>query len=428
MDPQAEEKLSITATETGTHCAPVATHWKYLCISLASTIAAWVLWQNYSIPGGHQETASPYTTKRRLNSYLLPIGKFSDPRKIVNKEEQLVVPSTTQVESNGASAVPFGHAVEDSSNNKQHGQNSVFVYEQEFPYPLTCNLELPPKTVGVTYDISIVYHVGMVKNWRNVVIDQLHTLQTCGLGAMSSALVVSYSKGTEESVDELEEIINSFSFTKLVQITYHEVTAVPWEQEAIRAISRYCTNKGAAEGEKKFVYYFHNKGVSHYKETWKDSCVELDRWGYCKILYWRKYMEWFLIEKPTLCLRAMIHHDALTCGVQLRKRPRIHYSGNFWAASCDYIKTLPSEPDVNIDLGPYDGKYLSAEMWIGTALDESFNVTQHVSFFESLSVNIVNLYSNLILPEQYSNISNFVQGDHMYANIWLDYLGGLEEQ
>ena len=119
MDPQAEEKLSITATETGTHCAPVATHWKYLCISLASTIAAWVLWQNYSIPGGHQETASPYTTKRRLNSYLLPIGKFSDPRKIVNKEEQLVVPSTTQVESNGASAVPFGHAVEDSSNNKQ---------------------------------------------------------------------------------------------------------------------------------------------------------------------------------------------------------------------------------------------------------------------------------------------------------------------
>jgi len=76
-------------------CAPVATRWKYICIALASAIVAVVLWRNssigkfsslYSIHGGHQETASPNNTKRRLNEYWRNwVPNFSDPATVEKK-------------------------------------------------------------------------------------------------------------------------------------------------------------------------------------------------------------------------------------------------------------------------------------------------------------------------------------------------------
>jgi hypothetical protein len=176
-----------------------------------------------------------------------------------------------------------------------------------------------------------------------------------------------------------------------------------------------------------FVYYFHNKGVSHHKnDDWVQNCApNLTESGYCHVIHWRKYMESFLLERPTLCLRAMLYHGALTCGVNLRWYYRWHYSGNFWAASCDYIATLPPTIQLQQSLPPGQElyNYIAAETWLGYSIFDPLNYTKHVELFHS---NVVfpdsnsDLYYNLILPQQYANASHEYRRD-LYAGIWSDY-------
>jgi len=237
---------------------------------------------------------------------------------------------------------------------------------------------------------------------------------------MASSLLVSYS-GISESVrlDELVEIINNFNFSTLLDVSYIESKAAPWEQVAMSAIWRSCNsinNISAHEVEpirkKRFVYYFHTKGTSHYTENWRQ-----DEFGYSEAINWRKYMECFLIEKPTLCLRAMLYHGADTCGVNFRYQPRFHYSGNIWAASCDYIKSLPPDPDLNLDFG--------AEMWIGTRIQD-INLTRNVNLFDTAaSFNIDTPGFGKLLPESYRNITYHLHdGDN--SDLWVEYIAGIK--
>jgi hypothetical protein len=297
----------------------------------------------------------------------------------------------------------------------------------------------------------------MINNWKRVVTDQLHTLEYCGLGYMASSLTISYSK-PKESTDtddlstataEITEILNQFRFTTAIRVSFIESTTSPWEQPVMESIARTCRNSTATggmehqdgsvparnrsgrqqkESEKKmFVYYFHNKGVSHYKnDDWVQNCVpNFTESGYCHVIHWRKYMESFLLERPTLCLRAMLYHGALTCGVNLRWYYRWHYSGNFWAASCDYIATLPPTVQLQLSLPPGQElyNYIAAETWIGYSMFDPVNYTKHVELFQSKVVfpdSNSDLYYRLILPQQYANASHEYRRD-LYAGIWSDY-------
>jgi hypothetical protein len=309
-------------------------------------------------------------------------------------------------------------------------------FEFEFPYPKICDFEVPPKDANI--EIALFYHVGMLNNWKRVVTDQLHTLEFCGLGHMSSSLTISYSKPKEtteggDATTELTEILNRFRFTAAINISFIESTSSPWEKAIVESVSRTCHSKSEQQDEnvpklnvnrrnkkgrekKVFVYYFHNKGVSHYfrGDDWVNDCVpNVTIWDYCNAIHWRKYMERFLLERPTLCLRAMLFHDALTCGVNLHLDSNWHYSGNFWAASCDYIKTVP--PTVQDD-----NNYITAELWIGRNISGPVNYTKHVEFFDSMDIfSGIGLYRNVILPEQYSDVSQHRMG--MYSGIWSDY-------
>ncbi len=80
--------------------------------------------------------------------------------------------------------------------------------------------------------------------------------------------------------------------------------------------SQYVDNKN--------VLYLHSKGVS------RPSCENVKAWI--------DYMEYFLIDKWKICLSEIVNHT--TCGVNLQAEPMDHYSGNFWWAQSNYIKTL----------------------------------------------------------------------------------------
>ncbi len=58
-----------------------------------------------------------------------------------------------------------------------------------------------------------------------------------------------------------------------------------------------------------------------------------------------KYMLHFNITKWENCMQALTKYN--TCGVDLRKEPVLHYSGNFWWAKTAYLATLPHPMDFN---------------------------------------------------------------------------------
>lgn len=109
------------------------------------------------------------------------------------------------------------------------------------------------------------------------------------------------------------------------------------------------------------VMYFHDKGSFHHNYFNAKFCSVLN----CFVL------------NPN-CIEALDSHD--TCGWRISPIPRIHYSGNFWWARCQYINTLmdPLAPINNqtfVDVSkPYstclttEGRYFS-EAWIGTGVN-----------------------------------------------------------
>ena len=156
-------------------------------------------------------------------------------------------------------------------------------------------------------------------------------LQTSGLYDRVSAIYVGVV-GTE-SLDFLKV------YSKLYVI-YHSANILTYERLTLEALRKYCDeNEGC-------VFYIHTKGVSVVQQCVAD---------------WRHLMEHFVIGRWTECIAALKTSD--TCGVNWLMHPSPHYSGNFWWATCDYIRTLPSSP--NPVLGWTEPARTACEAWIG---------------------------------------------------------------
>eukprot|EP00957_Ditylum_brightwellii_P054347 4118107-Ditylum_brightwellii.AAC.1 len=134
-------------------------------------------------------------------------------------------------------------------------------------------------------------------------------------------------------------------------------------------------------------------------------------WSYSRSLYWRKYMTYFLLERPRLCVNVLTKSLGYTCGVELHHYPGSHYSGNFWSASCKYIRESPA-------LQPIDAtetKYTAAEFW----LLRNYSHDQKHRFVGLLLYHPWRPYRYLVQPSDYvildehkamqitSNLSNF---------------------
>lgn len=98
------------------------------------------------------------------------------------------------------------------------------------------------------------------------------------------------------------------------------------------------------------ILYIHTKGVT----TPNNPCID----------DWRRYMTYFNINQYKDCFDTLNNYDA--CGVDLVDQPVIHFSGNFWWANSQYIKKLPTIPEIKYPKNP---PILSirhnCEFWIG---------------------------------------------------------------
>jgi hypothetical protein len=321
------------------------------------------------------------------------------------------------------------YAQQEWQRMKDFQMTADHLLEKEFPYPLACQQHNNNTRLEQHYGqvpIILAYHVGMLNNWKTVVADQLNTLQTCG-GGWTKQLdiqqyILSYSAGNNNNPNTTNnhqlEVLQSFlqpyaPLFDMTNATYInnqgtktttstststivlESTAAPWEGPIMDQIRDTCKSSSRYQKDG-IVFYFHNKGVSKYHAHWRHQLE--DTWTYSRSLYWRKFMEYFLLERPHLCLHQLVNKKAKACGILFRRAAvhwsrHPHYSGNFWAARCSYLKTLPAMSS---------NSYEAAEFWIGRK-GNSDNPDEFVSLAEA----DLSLYQHLILPEEYVNYTAY---------------------
>lgn len=159
------------------------------------------------------------------------------------------------------------------------------------------------------------WHIGVIGDWRRIVGEQYATLLATGLHAACEKIVVGLIGGRQH---EAELPVPLFADRKLEVFVTEDITdyefptlARLWQEAADRRDAFDC-------------FYFHTKGASN-----ATPATEA----------WRRYMEYFNLERWPDCVAALVDHD--TCGVELDD-VQSHYGGNFWWATSDYIRKLPN--------------------------------------------------------------------------------------
>jgi hypothetical protein len=107
---------------------------------------------------------------------------------------------------------------------------------------------------------------------------------------------------------------------------------------------------------------------------------------------WRKYLEYFLIEKHDLCLQILQQYKCVGVNEQFYfdevSKYKNHFSGNFWWSRSDHIKSLPLV-ETNED------RYAVEHWLIGNMYKNDYR------HYLSLHHTDYDLYQTSILPEEY---------------------------
>lgn len=217
--------------------------------------------------------------------------------------------------------------------------------------------------------VEVFYHVSSWQPyWKEVVTEQLHLLDGRQLvrgrkGAQwmyttkkSEPNVASIASkitillhGDEAQVGMMKEAVLACKVAFLHKVSFRHSAAVertlirdsrPKEHAAIRAAAE---KKGATAGEYPTIEALHQhckrqvaggvNGVVLYMHNKAGCC----RKGEAPQSDWRDLMNTVTVEFASVCLRALYDgHSA--CGAEYQD---MHFSGNFWWASCNHVAMLP---------------------------------------------------------------------------------------
>ena len=182
-------------------------------------------------------STTPQTLEiEKLNAAVVHLTNQLEELKATLVQPNELISSTNEsnftAEKSDAEIITSTPGQTNSSSSTWIEQNETF-QSPEFPFPKTCVFEQAPSGLGTVYDIAIFYHVGFINNWRNIVWDQLDTLEVCGLGYMASSMAVSHHtppEGSNGTLDELVQMIHDFPFSAKLNISYMEATTFPYEK------------------------------------------------------------------------------------------------------------------------------------------------------------------------------------------------------
>ena len=161
--------------------------------------------------------------------------------------------------------------------------------------------------------ISVFFHVATIGDYININNELLMYIKNSGLLDKLDLLYI----GVLGDV-ELKLPYNHSS----IQVDYISKNLKLFEYPTVEKLRKF-----SVENDNCKVMYLCNAGVSHIKNK-----------GHYPS--WRELMSYYTIIEHEKCLDHL--NDVDVCGVEWQEEPVKHFSGNFWWANSNYIKTLPT--------------------------------------------------------------------------------------
>lgn len=237
-------------------------------------------------------------------------------------------------------------------------------------------------------------HVCSAGNGNNIFEDQIDYIKKSGL----------YDKLDYIFVTLLGEHVKIYNDRK-IKLIYYSPNGEEWEFPTMKRIKHFSNNFPNAN-----ILYIHTKGVLGKAHSYE----------------WRKYLEYFLVEKHNLCISAL--NSGYQCvGVNKQIFPYTrwsgknadHFSGNFWWSKSSYIANLNMISDKRND------RYLAEHYLIGNNTD--------YRYFLSLHNTRIDFYQEHLEKNEYEiNVCNNVLNKNIFGVYFIccigDYMNIVREQ
>lgn len=229
---------------------------------------------------------------------------------------------------------------------------------QDTFYPI--KYDMPFQQTPLNKNTYIFWHIATIGSWYDIVTDQLNKIISSSLINHVNNIYIGVISSDIFEYQKLTHLLSTSKFYNKFNILFKKNSG--FENQTLNALKHFCNHN-----PKSNILYIHSKGVTRNTKPVAD---------------WRNYMEYFLIEKYHNCFKILNTHDH--CGVNWTdgiKNTWIkpHYSGNFWWATSDYIKTLP-DIDTRTKFDNQRDLIDLIEFWIGRNSNG-----KHYSFYQSIT-------------------------------------------
>jgi hypothetical protein len=178
--------------------------------------------------------------------------------------------------------------------------------------------------------IFIFYHLYCVNHSFELFHDAIKRISNNGLYQKTSNIYCNLVGDKKE--DFLKLLGNKFKEDKKIIFTTNlDATGEGCTLDLLHTYSKNNPNSK--------ILYMHSKGASYDDERRKTNPL-------CTIEFakqWINRMHKYLIDNHVTCLQNLTKKE--TDGIDFMSKPLPHYSGNFWWANSNYIKTLKSYTD-----------------------------------------------------------------------------------
>jgi len=187
--------------------------------------------------------------------------------------------------------------------------------------------------------MDIFFHVYLKSGYTHILLNKFKKFKASGLYEKTNKI---YLPLFGDDFDSHSEFLNELKDV-YPKIEYSLITNQEFKNEPdtlnfmLKKANEYSSNTP--------MLYLHTKGLSYTHPIMKRN-VEA----------WVRYLDLFVINKWEECVKALEENDAAG-GLYVYQDPK-HFSGNFWWANSDYLKTLPRLNSHNIN------QYNRGEFWI----------------------------------------------------------------
>ena len=186
--------------------------------------------------------------------------------------------------------------------------------------------------------MDIFFHVYLKNDFSHILLSKFKKFKASGLYEKSNKIYLSLFGDIEKHQEFLTDLKDLYSKIEYVLIANKE-----FDNEADTL--NFMLKKAEGYEKNTPMLYVHAKGVSHTHPIMKKN-----------IGAWVRYLDLYTINKWEECIQGLRDSDAAG-GLYESSEPK-HFSGNFFWANSEYIKSLPRITAYNID------NYNRGEFWI----------------------------------------------------------------